>query len=49
MGTDGAACGVCGHGDELEPLATWRDADGESWWIHPLCAEHYGITTEDAA
>lgn len=34
-------CGACGHGEELQALKTWRDADGEGWWIHPLCAEHY--------
>lgn len=44
---EGAVCGACGYGAELQPLATWRDADGEGWWIHPLCAELHLITTEE--
>ncbi len=50
MNMDGSECCVgCGFGEELQPLEVWRDADGEGWWIHPLCAEHHSIKTEGAA
>lgn len=43
---DGKSCGACGYGDELQPLQVWRDADGEGWLIHPLCAETHSITSQ---
>jgi hypothetical protein len=36
-------CIGCGHGEELQPLKVWRDADGEGSWIHELCAQSYGL------
>ncbi len=36
-------CGDCGHGEELQPLTVWRDADGEGWWVHPLCLEYRAL------
>lgn len=33
------ACVCCGFGDDLQELVVRVDADGEGWWIHPLCEE----------
>lgn len=36
-------CLGCGLGDEFQPLAVWRDANGEGHWLHPLCAAVRGL------
>lgn len=48
-GTGEAACLVCGRDTPPRGLTTWRDADGESHWVHPECHPMAASVPDDAA
>lgn len=38
MTANEATCSVCDKTESSSAMTTWRDGDGEGWWVHRECA-----------